>query len=60
MIPLDPFKMVAESILVGKIMIYAGHYHPVRLEVSDVVSERNRAVQVLLNDYARLITGLAL
>ena len=56
-IPLTPFKMVAESILVGKIMIYAGHYHPVRLQESDPASERSKSVQVLINDYARLVTG---
>ena len=56
-IPKAPFRMVAESILVGKVMIYAGHYHSVRLHESDPVSERSKSVQVVINDYARMITG---
>ena len=57
-IPPEVFPMVASGIFLGKVMVYAGHYHAVRLNESDVSTERSKDVQIMLNDYARLLTGL--
>ena len=56
-LPKKAFAMVCQGILIGKVSTYAAHYAPVRLNESEPVSGRLRAVQTVLNDLYRLMSG---